>query len=502
MTTAASRRSRQLTRVCVAGLIMLAAACGSSGDDEADSDDGVSDQTASQEASQPVGGEGPGTTLQVESGMSATYRGAVLQRSDSEDPANPVLTKVYAAFDVSVPRGESEFLSSDGFVNSLRGAPLLDLDISRLGECGNPALVPAYFAGQGHRSNQALVDGPVTLTFIRCFSLLGSAIPDEELTISASLYSSDGSAREQLAVVGAPLDGDALDDVASSIGWLHQHLDPTDRYTDGRAEWEPNVFGQTTFDRYYGDGSLQTFDTVGQRAGGGEPAVDDSFDDADAPDVGATLPPPPPPVDMAAVEERRAAGFDDGYTDGYASGSRDEDHYLESYDDPAPDLGEYDAAYDEGFDTGYADGEAATTATAPDTTEVVADDASDSGASTDTGDSSGTAVDYPTAFGPADDDFAEFELVRSIVEGMQSGAHEFQDCAVTPAGYPCIDVRAHMHADGRDHRLIASVRLEAATESYQRDLWLLIENPDPSTEPWTVTSDWWVEGDDRPDWAM
>lgn len=500
-TRGTTRRSRARW-AWTAGAVLVLAACGGSGDDDAGSGDGNIIDTDPDDVSGPVGGEGVGTTLSIENGTTATYRGAVVQRADTTDPANPVRTTVFAAFDVSLPDGEREFFSFDGFVNTARALPLLSVDVSPLEPCENPASpLPGYNFGRELRPREFTIEGPVTLTFVHCFSRAGSAIPVEELAVSARLLSSDVSDRATLAIPGAPMEEDALDDVESSIAWLHDHVDPTSLYIDGRSEWEPNVFGQTTFDEYYGDG-LESFDTVGERAPGADAAPEEGV--GEVPDPGATIAPPPTVPDAATIDAVRAQGFDDGYADGYASGSTGEDHYLASYDDPDPSLGEYDVAYDDGFDTGFGDGEASVAPGEPDEPAAPDEDPeNDTDEETDEGaPTPAPSAEYPEAYGPADDDFAEFEVVRSIVEGMQTEAYEFQDCAVTPAGYPCIDVRAHTHADGRDHRMVVSVRLGPGTEQFDRDLWLLITNADPVTDPWIVVEDWWVDDGDQPGWAM
>ncbi|MAT04833.1 MAG: hypothetical protein CL424_07300, partial [Acidimicrobiaceae bacterium] len=469
-----------------------------SGGDDPESGDGNLVDMDSEESSGPVDGEGVGTTLEVADGTSATYRGAVVHRTDTDMASNPVRTTVYAAFDVTIPEDEGEFFSFEGFTRLSPSIPILDLDVSPLEPCENPASpLPQYNFGQGLSRQQFAIDGPVTITFVYCFSRAGSEIPPDQLGVAASLYHADGSERATLAVAGADLDDDALADVASSIAWLHDNVDPTALYTDERSEWEPNVFGQATFDRYYGEG-LENIDTVGQAVPG---AADEPGDGVDAgAGAGATIAPPPPPVDASTIDELRAQGFDDGYADGYASGSLGEDRYLDSYDDPDPSVGEYDVAYDDGYDTGLADGEAAAgggpDASDPtDTTQPPTD-------TEPTTETPAAATEYPLAYGPADDDFAEFEIVRSMVEGMQTEAYEFQDCSVTPAGYPCIDVGMHTHNGGLDHRMVTSIRLGAGTEQWDRDLWLLITNADPTTEPWIVVEEWWVGDGDQPGWAM
>ena len=500
--TTISRPPRRRWFAGVAALLL--GACGGSGGDPTSSNVVDADP---EERSGPVGGDGVGTSLEVADGTRATYRGAVVHRTDSGMASNPVRTTVYAVFDVSIPDGERQFFSYDGFVNTAVSRPLLDVDASPLEPCENPASpLPQYNFGQAHRRPEFGVPGPVTLTFVHCFSRAGFEIGVDELAVSASLYHGDGSDRATLAVAGATLEADALADVATSIAWLHDHVDPTGLYSDGRAEWEPNVFGRTTFEKYYGDG-LEDVDTVGQGAPD-EPGDLDAGATGDDPS-GETIAPPPTIADQATIDHLRTAGFDDGYADGYASGNLGEDHYLASYDDPDPDLGEYDVAYEDGYDTGFADGDAA--ARHDDDTDTTDEDVPDEPLDDTPGDDDGdgdeespapTAVEYPTAFGPAADDFAEFEVVRSIVEGMQSEAHEFQVCSVTPAGYPCIEVRSHTHANERDHRMVVSVRLGAGTEQWDRDVWLLIINADPATEPWIVVEDWWVDTGEQPGWAM
>lgn len=507
-----SRATNQRSRARWAwagGAVLLLAACGGSGDDVGANDGNIVD-TDPDDASGSVDGEGVGTTLSIENGTSAEYRGAVVQRADTTDPTNPVRTTVFAAFDLSLPDGEREFFSFDGFVNTARALPLLSVDVSPLEPCENPASpLPGYNFGQELRPREFTIEGPVTMTFVYCFSRAGSEIPVEELAVAARLLSSDVSDRATLAIADAPMADGTLDDVEASIAWLHDNVDPTELYIDGRSEWEPNVFGQVTFDKYYGDG-IEPIDTVGERAPGADVTVDDGTGDASGP--ADTLAPPPTVADAATIDAIRTAGFDDGYADGYASGSTGADHYLESYDDPDPSLGEYDVAYDDGFDTGFVDGEASAEGDEPDdesddqsdgTTDPGDDPGEDPGDDPgEEGSSAAPSGEYPEAYGPADDDFAEFEVVRSMVEGMQTEAYEFQDCAVTPAGYPCIEIRAHTHADGVDHRMVASVRLGAGTEQFDRDLWLLITNADPTVDPWIVAEDWWVDDGDQPGWAM
>lgn len=374
-----------------------------------------------------MGGDGSGASLSTDDGIKATYRGAVVQRSGTDDPANPVQTTVYLGYDISLPEGENQFLS-DGFINSTTRIPLLDFRNARMEPCPVAPTLPRYQGGQGHRSNEALVKGPADLSFVSCFAILGSAISDEELAFDVRL---DAEQSGTWATVGSPLDSDLLDDVEASIGWLHENLDPADRYRDGRTEWEPDVFGQLQFDKRYGSG-LESFDRVGQAPSGegGNDLAD--LDDEYSPDE--TLTPPTLPPTTAA---RSGSG---------------------------------------------ADGATTTTAAPP------ADQ--------------GTEIDYPTVEGDVDGRGDDINLVASILKGMEKGGNGFKDCKDASPAEPCIDIRGHMHSNGRNHRIVVSVRLEPGRQTTSRDVWLVVENPDPTTSVWNVTQDWWVENDDRPSWAL
>lgn len=412
--------AKKVLYACV--LVVLFAACGGSGGDS-DSGDG---------GGGPVGGDGRGATLTADDGTTVVYRGAVVQQSDSDDPANPVLSRVFVAYDLSLPDDVSGFYSR-GFINSATRIELIDISHPSLESCGARSILPRYQGGQGHNSNEVLIDGPLDMTQVVCLEYLGSDFDDAELAVTAVLDSADGPERATWATVGAPMDDDALADVEASIRWMHDNLDPAERYRDGRDEWEPDVFGQETFDEYYGDG-IESFDTVGE---GGSTGLSSDADGGEGYSPDETITPPTLPSPPMPEKES----------------------------DPEPeDVGE------------------------PAAPESPVDD--------------GPAIDYPSVEGLVDDRASEVELVISIIDGMQRGGDDFENCETAGPAAPCVDVRGRMHSGDRNQRMVVSVRLGAPTQGHERDVWLLIENPDQTSSPWTVTDDSWMDDEGRPGWAM
>lgn len=191
---------------------------------------------------------GAGSTLEREDGLTVTYRGAMLQRGQTSDSANPESLRILAAFDV---RNDSPSpIWADSFYDyefgaSVTKSPFVKMYQTTMNECPLRR-VPTVQLKEGEEG-----------TFEFCWSnsapsvfLAGEPLLNAAAAIDTEDYYADFSAF--FKVVGQEYDEDVREDIQATA----DQLTAVDEYADPHAtvataderfiEWETQGWGDLT----------------------------------------------------------------------------------------------------------------------------------------------------------------------------------------------------------------------------------------------------------------